>query len=86
MQYLPFIFTQEELPELSLAWFIVLGELHDHIQGTLQIKRTDDGFCEGVPAGGNRVNEHFGLDWRFQTEALCLKIDLQSRGMEDALC
>ena len=61
----PFILIKEELPELSLACLIVLGELDNHVQGGLQFKGTDDRFCEGIPAGGNRANKHFRLDWGF---------------------
>ncbi len=64
-QDFPFILIQEKLPELPLAWLVVLGELDDHVQGRLQVKGADDCFRERIPAGGDRANEHFGLNRRF---------------------
>ena len=60
-----FLLFKEKLPELLLASLIVLGKLNKHVQSTLQVKGVDDGFCEGIPACGDRANEHFRLDWGF---------------------
>jgi len=74
----PFLLFKEKLPELRLARLIVLGELDDHVKGRLQLKSTDDGFCERVPACGDRANEHLGLDRGFGTEALGLEVNAES--------
>ena len=81
----PFLLFKEKLPELCLACLIVLGELDEHVQSRLQVKSANDGFCEGIPACGDRANEHFGLDWWFQTKALGLEVNMQSWRMDDAL-
>jgi len=65
MENFPFIVFQEKLLELFLARPIVLGKLNDHVSGTLQFKRTSYCFCERIPAGGNRADEHSGLNWGF---------------------